>query len=93
MVRIALVFRGFEGFSWILVDLKCNSRQNIITFKNNSIEIRSFLAKLTECNASFFSFCGLSKVGRPLDEFLSYHTRSNDVIVVSGDLMTANMDP
>ena len=26
-VRIALVFRGCEDFSWIIIDLKCNTLQ------------------------------------------------------------------
>jgi len=38
-------------------------------------------------------FKRISKVSRPLDEFLCYHTGLNDVMVVLDDLMAAERDP
>ena len=63
-VRIALVFRGCEDFSWILIDSKCNNITNTFFHKNNLVQFGSFLINFAEHNASCFSFCAWkSKVG------------------------------
>ena len=51
--------------------------QNTSTFTGDKLKIKFSSLKLT----------------RPPDEFVIFHTRPKDFIVVSDDLTTANMDP